>query len=79
MLFREVDALLRQDKFEECDEVLRTLNPALLDTHLAVASLAITLAAKDRLRRRARFAELVEMRLREEIADRTDLLLAGLR
>ena len=49
LVFDQIDDLLLDDRYEECEAVLRAVNPTQLPPVVAVGFLAITRAANDRL------------------------------
>lgn len=79
LLFERIDTLLNDEDFDGCDDVICKIDFARLDTNLMIAALTITLAAKDRLRKRRQMVERVESRLQSIAPDRVERLLAGLR
>ena len=79
LIFDRVDTLLCGGDFEECDLLLRAVEVDRLSVDLMVAFLSITLAARDRLRERARFYSRVKQQIESERGVQvTDSLLKGL-
>ena len=78
LLFENVDELLSAGRFDRCDEILRTIDLNRLDTHLTVALLSITLAARGQLPYRVRLMEHARARLSVLAPERVDRLLSGL-
>jgi tetratricopeptide (TPR) repeat protein len=79
LVFERIDALLREGRFDSCDEVLRAVDTRRLSTSLMVAFLSITLAAKDELKSRAALVDRIEARLGDVEPERLEGLLSGLR
>lgn len=78
ILFDHIDDLLLAGRFAHCDELLRAVDLARLDTNLIVAVLSITLMAAEHLPYRARFFERARRRLAILAPDRVERLLSGL-
>ena len=79
IVFDQIDDLLIAENFGRCNELLLTVDPQRLDTHLMVSVLSITKSAACRLPNRAILFHRVEERLRVVAPDRIVRLLDGLR
>lgn len=78
LVFSTFDELLCNGKFVECDHVISSLKPEILDDNCIVAILTVTWAAKEKLATRAGFVERAEKHLREIEPERVERLLVGL-
>jgi len=79
VLFDHVDDLLSAGEFDQCDEVLKDLDPNRLSNALIVAVLSITKAAGGHLPSRFHFAERSRASLSQRIGPlRIEALLANL-
>jgi hypothetical protein len=78
-VFDEIDACLLRGDVAAVDQILREVDPARLDTTIALGFLGITLSAKERLHARAALVARVDARLQRTEPERTARLLEGLR
>jgi len=79
VVFKHIDDLILEKKFDTCDAVLDATDVGRLGTDLLVGFLTITNAARRRLNRREAFTARVTRRLHEWAPDRVERLLSGLR
>ena len=78
-IFEEFDDLFWAGEFQECDEILASINLETLDPTLSMAFLTITLAAKSKLLQRQAFYDKVEeIFLAQRGEEKTKRLLGGL-
>lgn len=80
LIFEEIDRLLKEGGFEECDTILFGVDPLAHPPSITLAFLTITHAAKSKLKYRERFFDITEhlfvFKYGEEYTQR---LLQGLR
>ncbi len=79
ILFTNLDKLHIEGKFQESDEVIRSLNFEKLSVTLIVGILTITLPAKDKLNNRESFFNKAEAFFKETEPERAYNLLRGLK
>lgn len=79
LIMQHLDEWMLQDKFDQCDAFLTTVNLERLEPYTIVVILAVTLCAKDRLIFRKQFVERAETQLKTLVPDRTEKLMEGLR
>lgn len=79
VLFSTVNRMFVKGEFAKCDEALRAIDVARLDTNLLVGVLTSTLCAAEHLPSRNDVIHRVENRLRQLAPDRVERLLANLR
>ena len=77
-LFAGIDNMLVEDRFDECNQTIQTMDLRRLNISLFVALLAITLRAKDKLPYRQSLYQEIKGMLEKEAPDRIDNLLCGL-
>lgn len=77
LLFDQVDDLLLAGDFEECNNLLLSIDVKMLDVNLLVALLTITYPAKDELRDRGSVVRRIAKRLRALAPERAEGLLRG--
>jgi hypothetical protein len=78
-VFADLDGLMLSGHMAECDAVLVAVDVERLDITTALAFLAITLQAKERLSQRAALVERVESWLHRRDPSRAARLMEGLR
>lgn len=78
-VFDFVDSALLEGRFAACDKLFDTLDPSRFDVTTATGFLAVTVQARDRLRRRAAYVDRVEAWLRRVRPEDVEILLSGLR
>jgi len=76
-LYEEIDGLMKNGAFEECDEILRRVDVVRTDTDLLIGYLTTTLPGKSKLHSRPGFYKQVEEELKRR-RNYTPCLLRGL-
>lgn len=78
LIIEYTDDCFLENRFQDCDFLLDTVNLNLLDTFLIVGFLSATRCAKNKLKSRKTFVERARIRLTELAPDRIERLMSGL-
>ena len=78
VLFDHIDDMLCNGEFQKCDDGIQQIDLERLDTNLLVGVLSITLAAREKLTRRAQVVQAIRKRLEILAPGRVEPLTEGL-
>ena len=78
VLFNHIDDMLCDGDFQKCDDVIQRIDLERLDTNLLVGVLSITLAAREKLSRRAQVVQAIRKRLEILAPGRVEALMSEL-